>query len=197
MLTYPRSYLGFAIAACVLAVGCGAGTAASRSSVGEVLSPEARLAAEQTVQRDAEAMVRAMGRGDVDGLLDRTHPKAIDMFGGRDAVAELMRQMLADNERLQMTVAEVTFPQPPDLFAVGERGFALVPVRFVFVSGAAELRNWSFETIDFHLGVLEAGAAQWKYVGGSRLNHALLAQIFPDFPADKPLPPVSRRRLPR
>ena len=144
----------------------------------------------ETVQRDVEACVRALYAGDLDTVLDLTHPRILDQLGGRERVAATMGEALQPMRDSGMRVESFMFPRPPDFLQAGPRRYVVVPTLAVLVLGGQRV-----ESLNFQVGVLEPGARGWLYVEGARLDAGNVHAVFADFPAGYTFPAIYRKKL--
>ena len=153
--------------------------------------PEAGTSAEaQTVQRDVEGIVRGIYAGDVDLVLHSTYPGVIAAMGGADVARRSLEHVVAQVRRSGMTLESFSFPEAPEFFTAGGTRYVFVPtLSVVAVNGKR------FESRNFQLGVLEAGATRWTFIEGSRLNPQNVHQLLPAFPSDRSFPPIHRKAL--
>ena len=154
-------------------------------------APTAGTPAEtQVVQRDVERIVRAIYSGDVDLVLHSTYPGVIGVMGGPDVARRSLDHIVAQVRKSGMTLESFSFPDPPQFFTAGGTRYVFVPTLSVVV-----VNGKRFESRNFQLGVLEAGATRWTYVEGSRLNPQNVHQLLPAFPSDRSFPPIQRRAI--
>jgi len=154
-------------------------------------APAAGTSAEtQTVQHDVERIVRAIYSGDIDLVMHSTYPPVIGLMGGPDVARRTLEHIVAQVRKSGMTLESFSFPAPPDFFTAGGTRFVFVPtLSVVAVNGKR------FESRNFQLGVLEAGATRWTYVEGSRLNPQNVNTLLPAFPSGRALPPIYRKAM--
>jgi hypothetical protein len=154
-------------------------------------APTAGTPAEtQTVQHEVERIVRSLYSGDIDFVMHSTYPSVIALMGGPDVARKSLETIVDRVRKSGMTLESFAFPEPPEFFTAGGTRFVFVPtLSVVAVNGKR------FESRNFQLGVLEAGATRWTYVEGSRLNPQNVHQLLPAFPSDRSFPPVHRKAL--
>jgi hypothetical protein len=111
-------------------------------------------------------------------------------MGGPDVARRSLEAIVAQVRKSGMTLESFSFPEPPVFFTAGTTRYVFVPtLSVVAVNGKR------FESRNFQLGVLEAGATRWTYVEGSRLNPQNVHQLLPTFPSDRSFPPIYRKAL--
>ncbi len=137
---------------------------------------QAQLDAEATAQlkAQAEACSRAFIEGDFGKLADYTHPKVVEMAGGREKMVEFVRKDVAEMKSEGFEPLSYVTSEPTQVFKVGEQTYAVVP---------AKLRLRAKETVyvseTFMVGVSADGGKTWKFVGGASADLATLKLLFP------------------
>jgi len=162
-------------------IACGTSLAGERASP----TDEAKL-----VQHDVDAIIRAIYRGDLDTVLEFTHPAIIQTLGGKSAARAAMAQTAQQIDRLEMKVESLSFPAQPDFLEGGGRRFVIVPTFMILATKTQRL-----ESRNFQFGVLEPGSPRWTYIEGSRLTKDNVQKLFPGFPPNYEFPPCSRNVL--
>jgi hypothetical protein len=137
-----------------------------------------------TVRQQAEAMSKAVLERDHETLADFTHPRIVEVAGGRDKLIERVRQMAKemDASGLQMVANEVGEPGEP--VVEGGKAYVILPTTLRLkgpkVRGVSE---------SYLLGVSTDGGKSWKFADGAGLSKPeARKQIFPDLPAGLRLP---------
>lgn len=188
--------VGFVVATC----GCGSKQSGSASTGSAAPSPLGRtpklLFVEAPpeevlgVQNDVKKMNDAFYSGDFQTLLEMTYDGVIERSGGADKAVEAMRTALAQSTTRGMKVDSFDFPEKPAFLKTSVREYVLVPTRKIMSVGAERA-----ELINFQFGVRVIGAPTWTYLDGSQITPTNVNTLFSDFPADCPLPAISRKKL--
>lgn len=144
----------------------------------------------EKVQKDVEACMRALYAGDVDTVINFTHPAVLAKLGGRVASRAAMVTAVQQIQKSGMRIESLTFPRPPEFLQGGDRWFAVVPTLSIFASGSQR-----FESLNFQFGILEPGAEAWLYIDGSRVEATDVTKLFPGFPESYRFPEFYRRKL--
>lgn len=145
---------------------------------------------DRIVQRDVDAMAGAFYAGNLDVVLQYTHPGIIESWGGAVKAREAMGAALAPFLKEGGRVEDFHFPAKPEFVRTERAVYAIVPTQTVVAIG--EQRT---QSLKYHFGVLEPGAAGWKYIDGSNINAANVQSFFPDFPANHRFPRFQRKQL--
>jgi hypothetical protein len=145
---------------------------------------------EAVVQRDVEAMSNAFYSGNLDLVLELTHPGIVESWGGpekaRDAMSTALLPFLQQGGRVEA----FRFPAKPEFVLTDRALYAIVPTLTV-----VQLGNQRTESLKYHFGVLEPGARRWKYIDGTNITGSNVQTFFPDFPANHPFPKLQRKQL--
>jgi hypothetical protein len=142
------------------------------------------------VQNDVKKRNDAFYSGDFKTLLEMTYDGLIERSGGADKAAEAMRTSLDQSTARGMKIESFDFPEQPAFLKTTVREYVLVPTRKIMSVGAERA-----ELVSFEFGVRSIGAPTWTYVDGPQITPATVNTLFPDFPADCPLPTISRKKL--
>jgi hypothetical protein len=142
------------------------------------------------VQADVQALTEAVYAGEVDRIIDYTHPTVLELLGGSATARQSVERVAVGMRKLGMKLESMSFPAAPTCVSGGGRRFAIVPTLNLVTAGPQR-----FESLNFQLGVLEPGATAWKYVEGSRVNNQNVRVLFPGFPEGVEFPPTYRKPL--
>jgi hypothetical protein len=142
------------------------------------------------VQRDVQAVIRSLYRGEIDTVLRYTHPTILQQLGGPEQARRVLADAITKLSRSGMKIEAFSFPQPPQFFEGGGRRFVFVPTLSIISNKDARV-----ESLNFQLGILDPGTKEWKYVEGSRLTTENVQIFFPGFPKDRPFPRLYRKKL--
>lgn len=170
------SKLNLSIVALVL-VGC--------SSASE--TNEAKVA---RVQKDVRRMVDAAYEGDVETIIDFTHPRILQMMGGVPSARQALEETFKKTSALGMKLDEMKFPTEPTFLRGSENEFVIVPTLSIVAANSQRA-----ESLNYQFGARKIGSADWKYVEGSRVNKDNVNKFFPDFPKDYEFPQIYRKKI--
>ncbi len=144
----------------------------------------------EKVQKDVEDCMRALYSGDVETVINFTHPAVLAKLGGRVASHAAMVTTVQQIKKSGMRIESLTFPRAPEFLPVGDRWFAVVPTLSIFASPTQR-----FESLNFQFGILEPDATAWLYIDGSRVEATDVIKLFPGFPEHYRFPEFYRRKL--
>ncbi len=192
-----RLLLGFLATISLLAAGCGSEATPSKDfvpvsadeeSAGKQKDPA--LTEAESVQEDVRKMVNAMYQSEPDVILSYTHPKIIDMLGGREKAKSMLESACADVKSMGMKVESMTFPVDPTFLDSYTNRYVIVPTLTIVSANGQRL-----ESKNYQFGIQEIGTKGWKFVEGSRINQQNVRTLFPDFPKSYEFPEFYRKRL--
>jgi hypothetical protein len=144
----------------------------------------------RAVQDDAKKLNDALLAGDFATLLRLQHPAWIDKSGGPDRALEAMRAQHEQAVTRGMKVESLEFLEEPFFQKTSVREYVYVRTKKILTVGTERV-----EVVGFQLGARAIGDPTWTYVDGSGIKPGNINSLFPDFPADSVLPPVSRTKL--
>lgn len=144
----------------------------------------------EAVQADVRRNFNAVYAGDVDTVLELTHPKIIELMGGASQARAVLEKMLREFKSSGMKLEVLTFPEKPSFAKSDAHDFAIVPTKSTIV-----VKGQRLESLNYQFGVRERGAAKWTYIEGSRITAANVGTFFPDFPSNYQFPRVYRKKL--
>lgn len=141
-------------------------------------------------QQDVRTITNAVYQGDVDTVLNYTHPGILQLQGGRDAARRLVENALAAIQKSNISIERLTFPSAPTCLTVEGRRFIIVPTLSILTAG-----NQRVESLNYQFGVAEPGQSHLTYAEGSRINAKTVQILFPGFPRDFKFPQTYRKAL--
>lgn len=172
------------VLAALLVTACGP-TAELQPPAPEASTPQTTEA--ERVKAGVRANYAALYAGDVDAVLELTHPRVLEVMGGRANARRVLEPTFEQMRSLGLRLQTLHFPEEPEFLDGEENEFVVVTTDVVVRSGSREV-----ESRNFLLGARARGASDWTYVEGSRLDGDNLELLFPDFPAGHELPSVRR-----
>ena len=144
----------------------------------------------ETVQSDVRRIVNAAFEGDIDVMLDYTHPAIINAMGGRITARQTLRGVIQQVQALNMSLVSFSFPADP-IFVLGEEfRYVVVPTMSRIAVNDGEL-----DSVNFQFGIQNQRTGAWVYFEGSQLSDEILASLFADFPTDFVFPETYQKKL--
>jgi hypothetical protein len=163
----------------------------SRTSVLAVLvlvGPQLAAAAVDTptikaaVKTDVEAINDALLHGDFDKVADLTHPKVLEMMGGRDKAIDVMRAGMRKMTAEGFAFLAAKVDEPSDPVAGGVDLYVVVPYLM-----SMKVPGGTMHKRTFVIGQSTDGGKTWRYVNGD-LDVAVVRRVLPDLPDGLKLP---------
>jgi hypothetical protein len=170
------------------AAGCGAENPTSDEPLRSLPADES--ANEEQVQSDVRKMIDAVYGAQTDVVLDYTHPKVIEMLGGRSQAKTTLDTAFSQLQSLNMKMETFEFPEAPTFLETEVNDFVIVPTKTVIVANGQRA-----ESLNYQFGNRTKGTASWKYIEGSRVNKQNVRTLFPDFPPDYEFPAIYRKKI--
>jgi hypothetical protein len=131
-------------------------------------------------QAQAEACGAALVAKDFEKFADLTHPRLVNLLGGRAAMAELLRKQVKESA-FEIVALKVDVPER--IIVAGPDVIAVVPVTRTTLDGGKKTEGRSF-----FLGVSSDQGKTWTFLDGTHLDNRLLKLVLPHFPSGVRLP---------
>lgn len=141
------------------------------------------------VLEDVRRLVFAAQERDTNAIAELTHPRIVELSGGKTAYLDLLQRTLKELEGAGFVVESYEPDTPPEFFSADGTDYAIIRTRSVM-----RVHDKRVESRNFMLGLRQPGE-RWTYVDGSKLHGPGLEQVFPTFPKDRPLPTIERKVL--
>lgn len=144
----------------------------------------------KSIQGDLRKCMAAVYSADVDVVLTYSHPKIIDLMGGKEKAKEILTKTLTQLKESEMKVESLEFPEIPKYFDSKTNHFVIISTLTIISS-----KGQKVESLNFQLGIKAIGESKWTYIEGSRINNENIKQLFPDFPDNYDFPKCTRKKL--
>lgn len=142
----------------------------------------AEAALKKRVRADVEQMNAAMLSGDLTKLVDLTHPKVVEMLGGRESMIATIEKTNADMKKRGMEIKSSSTGNPSAPVTVDEEMYIVVPHKLEMTAPGGKMHVDAFV-----IGYSADEGKSWKYVNGD-LAHKVIKQVLPNLPDDLKLP---------
>jgi hypothetical protein len=142
-------------------------------------------AALEEVRAKAQACADAMLKGDYEAFVGYTHPKVIELVGGREKMLETLRKGTAQMKAQGIAFVSFDVAAPANVIGAGKpRQLAVVPTKFEMTSGTTHIKQEGFL-----LAVSDDAGKSWTFIDGAGLtDKEQLKQFLGDVPAELKLP---------
>lgn len=142
------------------------------------------------VQEDVVNITQATFEGNVDTVINYTHPQIISMLGGMAQARSVLEDSFSEFQSLGMKMESLVFPEAPTFIESSTNDFVIVPTTTIILS-----EGYRIESSSYQFGIKQKGTKDWKYIEGSRINQQNVQLLFPDFPSDYEFPEYSQQQL--
>lgn len=140
------------------------------------------VALKKRVRADVEQMNDAMLTGDLTKLVDLTHPKAVEMLGGRESMIAVIEKTNLDMKKRGMEIKSNATGNPSDPVTTDDEMYIVVPHKLEMKAPGGKLHVNAFV-----IGISTDEGKSWKYVNGD-LTHKMIKQVLPNLPDELKLP---------
>jgi hypothetical protein len=130
-------------------------------------------------------MYDAFLRGNFDVFVDYTHPKVVELMGGRPKVVAVIQKMLVDEKAQGFVLTGATVGEVRQLTKSGKTGMQVIlPTEIVLSGAVVDLRQPSFL-----LGLSVDNGKTWRFVDTGPIGGEALRKLFPDCSPELKIPP--------
>lgn len=129
---------------------------------------------------------KALLKGDYETLLDRTHPRLIELAGGRETMLRTLREAMKKIEGEGFAFQTVDVGEPKRFGKAGDDRIAIVPMTVVMTTKKPEAGT--ITTKGYLLGVSGDDGKTWTFIDGAKLDAKNVKLFLPKFPDDFTLP---------
>lgn len=147
--------------------------------------------AAKRLQAQAEESGRAFIRGDLGRLADYTHPRLIELMGGREKMIEFVRKDMEEMKAEGFKPLSYVPSAPTQVLRVGGQTYAVVPLKFrmrapkeIYISNS------------FVVAVSGDDGRNWTFLSGGGVDDVRLKILLPDAAGKLKLPTVTHSTEP-
>jgi hypothetical protein len=130
----------------------------------------------KTVKADVEEMNKAVIKENFARMVDFTHPKAVELLGGREKMISIMESGTREMKAKGFTFLSVKVEEPSDPVPAGPELFLVVPFVLEMKSPGGRMIQKTCV-----VGVSSDKGQTWKYVNGDQ-NRNRLKMVLPTLP---------------
>lgn len=156
---------------CVVLLSSLSARADDQKAILKACKTQAQLNSTATVKADWETTLRY------------THPKIIEMLGGREAMLKYLKE---ERSTAKFTLLSLTVSDPTTPSRSGNQLWVVVPQKGVFKVGRD-----TFEQATYMIGISENAGKSWWFVDGLGIKQLGLTPP-PDFKIPETSPPMKR-----
>lgn len=159
----------------LLLLGC----AAERNP--RTTDPELARTLKQQLKAQAELMTRATETEDHDAFINYTHPKLVELMGGR---AQMRARLVEMAGELREFEKKIQMDEPSDLVESNGHWYGVIPYT-LSMSG----RGRNVSTPSAFVGVSTDGGKSWRFIDVQPRNVDAVREQFPEIPRDLNISP--------
>jgi hypothetical protein len=137
----------------------------------------------ESIRAAAQSCADAMLKGDFEAFANFTHPKLIEMFGGRQKFIDTIKKGDAEMKSQKATITSFTVRAPDSTTKGGADLFAVVPTTL-----AMTIKDSKIKQDGYLIAVSSDNGAHWTFVTGEGIERAKLKEILPNLPDELKLP---------
>jgi hypothetical protein len=116
-------------------------------------------------------------------MVDLTHPKVVELEGGRDKMVRML-EFLSRDMKLRWPSRVAVVDDPTGIAKAGGEWYGIVP--FTLQMTGQEIRGSLASVL---IGVSSDGGRTWTFVDAGQKDLGQIRQLLPNFPAKLALPP--------
>jgi hypothetical protein len=126
-----------------------------------------------------------------DVVVDRMHPRVVEMMGGRAGAMKLTEDAAGRLEAQGVTITDYVIEEPTAMYQTPHDDIVFVPTRMTLDTPAATLRSTGFLVAS-----RTRNGSTWVFIDGAGVkDRRLLELIFPGFPGDARIPERTQRHI--
>ena len=143
----------------------------------------------EIIKRQAQELSDAMIKGDYNKAADLTHPKLVDLMGGRTKFVSETEKAFKEMEAQQVRIVSNIVGEPHDIVEVKNEIYAIVPTEM-----RMKVPDGILASEVFMIGVSKDGGQNWTFVdaAAARDGGEGLKMIFPDAASKLRVPELKR-----
>jgi hypothetical protein len=132
----------------------------------------------------AETVGKAVLDNDFAKVADLTHPKIVEIMGGKDKMVEKTGEVMAGLKAQGLAFSKYTVGKVGNPVVDGKTAYIVVPTTIVLTAPTMKIESESYL-----LGISTDGGKTWRFADGAGLsNPTLRDKVFPSLPAALKLP---------
>jgi type II secretion system protein G len=143
---------------------------------------------QETVKKQAQAMIDAYLAEDYEKLVDLTYPKLVEMLGGREKMITWLKSFAEQAESKGVKLHSMKLTGPAKIAQTSQEIVAVVPT---VMELEAKIPG-RFKQPSFLIGVSSDDGKTWTFLEGLRVDAERLKKLLPEFPKELKLPKVQR-----
>jgi hypothetical protein len=135
----------------------------------------------EAIRLQAQACADAMLKGDLETFANFTHPKLIELMGGRAKFIDAIKQGNAEMKAQKSAITGFSTRAPEGVVKGGNDLFAVVPMTLTLTQRETKVSHEGYL-----VAVSSDGGTKWTFITGD--ERAKLKEILPNLPEELKLP---------
>jgi hypothetical protein len=129
----------------------------------------------QRVKLQAQELVDAMMKGNFERASDLTHPKLVELMGGREKYIATLKEFRAEVESNQSELPSLDVGDPREVVEINRQHYAIIPTTL-----RIKVPEGTLVGDGFMIGTSADGGQNWTFVdsGGRSINKDQLRMFF-------------------
>lgn len=150
-------------------------------------SPSATAESYPSLEIQAKELIDALLRKDLDRFIDLTHPKVVELGGGREKMRATMKQQLEQTEAEGVAVLASSIGTPTQVIHDSGSIYVVMPNTLKVKAQAG-----TFQTESTLIGVSGDNGVNWTFVDASGKDDGELKKILPGVADKLNVPPAKQ-----
>jgi hypothetical protein len=138
-------------------------------------------AIKENIKADAQKMLSAFKTNDYSILVKYTHPKIIDLMGGKEEAPKIIKQMMENVEGLESV--EANNGEVLQLLDTGDEMQAVIPQLLVM-----KIQGRIFSSKNHLIGISSDKGMNWTFFDGNGFSEKAIREMFPNLSKDLVIP---------
>lgn len=140
----------------------------------------------KTLKEEARKVGKAFDEGDIEAIMNSTHPSIFKLTGDPEKFKALTTQALKTIKEMKVVIEERKLGEPAKTYEAGEEEVCFLPQSTVMTIGEQRVKGTGFL-----VAIRKKPDGKWLFLDGAgmRRNPDQLWTLLPELPKDVELPP--------
>jgi hypothetical protein len=143
----------------------------------------------QSLKKQAEVVAKAMVDNDHQKLVELTHPRVVELIGGKKKMVQLLENISKDIEARWPT-RKVKVQEATGILSEKDESFGIVTYTLEMRGKGARITGNAFL-----IGVSSDGGKNWSFIDAAGKSLAEVKKLLPNFPKGLTLPAVQEPKF--
>lgn len=136
------------------------------------------------IKEQAEQMASALLHGDYETMVKFTHPKVVELIGGRDKMISLLKNGTLEMQQQGISFESVIIGEPSSIVKAGEDLHCLIP-QTIFM----KVPKGKLKTESHLLAISKDKGIHWVFIDTVKLDKDNVKMVVPNYNPELQLPP--------